>query len=60
MRNERTEPPRLGELIADAFDDASRYTTDPREVALLATEAVDRLLRGTSGHGRVRLAQRAG
>jgi len=60
MRTRKSEPPRLGDLIADAFDSASRYTSNPREVALLATEAIDRLLRGTSGNGRVRLAERRG
>jgi len=47
--------PLLGELIADAFENAGRYSTDPREVARLATEALDRLFRGTSGRGQVRL-----
>jgi hypothetical protein len=49
-----TKPPLLGELIADAFDSASRYSADPSEVARLATAAVERLFRGSSGQGRVR------
>lgn len=35
---------RLGELVAAAYDMAARYSTDPREVSLLATRAVARLL----------------
>jgi hypothetical protein len=34
----------LGELIAAAFDEAARYSTDPREVARLAIQAVEHLL----------------
>ena len=36
---------RLGDLIAAAFDEAARYTTDPREVSRLATQAVRHLVR---------------
>ena len=36
----------LGDLIADAFDEAARRTADPKEASRLATEAVIRLLRG--------------
>jgi hypothetical protein len=35
----------LGELVAIAFDHAARYSTDPREVSRLATQAVTRMLR---------------
>jgi hypothetical protein len=35
----------LGEVIAAAFDQASLYSTDLREVSRLATEAVAGLLR---------------
>jgi len=35
---------RLGELIAAVFDEAARYSTDPREVSRLATCAVSHLM----------------
>ena len=34
----------LGDLIVAAYDEAARYTTDPREVSRLANEVVLRLL----------------
>ena len=34
----------LGELIVAVFDNAARYSTDPREVSRLATEAVMNIL----------------
>jgi hypothetical protein len=34
----------LGELILAVFDRAATYSTDPREVARLATQAVARML----------------
>ncbi len=36
---------RLGDLIAAAFDEAARYSADPREVSRLATQAVRHLMR---------------
>jgi hypothetical protein len=39
----------LGDLIVAVFDEAQRYTTDPREVGRRATEAVARLLRHSLG-----------
>lgn len=42
------DPPRqtapLGELIAAVFDDASRYSTDPREVSRLVAQVVAHML----------------
>jgi len=35
----------LGELVAVVFDEAARYSTDPREVSQLATRAVAHLMR---------------
>jgi len=40
---------RLGDLIAAAFDEAARYSTDPREVSRLATRAVRHLMRRAGG-----------
>jgi hypothetical protein len=34
----------LGALIVDLFDEAQRFTNDPREVSLLATRAVRHLV----------------
>jgi hypothetical protein len=36
---------KLGELVAAAFDRAAQYSSDPREVSHLATEAVLHMLR---------------
>ncbi len=35
----------LGDLVAAAFDEAARYSADPREVSRLATLAVRQLMR---------------
>ncbi len=35
----------LGDLIANLFDEAAGYSRDPREVAAIATRAVQRILR---------------
>ena len=40
----------LGDLIAAVFDEAARCSTDPKQVARLATRAVQHLLR----HSRIR------
>ena len=34
----------LGDLIQAVFDEAARHSTDPREIPLLATQAVAQLL----------------
>jgi hypothetical protein len=34
----------FGDLIQAVFDEAARHSTDPREVSLLATQAVAQLL----------------
>jgi hypothetical protein len=34
----------FGELVAATFDEAARYSTDPREVSRLATRAVRHML----------------
>lgn len=39
-----------------AFDGAARYSTDPREVSRLATQAVAHLLHHARRLGRIRLA----
>ena len=49
----------LGELVAVAFDGAARYSTDPREVSRLATQAVGRVLQRARWFGRTRAAERA-
>ncbi len=36
---------RLGDLVVAAFDEAARYSADPREVSRLATQAVRQLMR---------------
>lgn len=35
----------LGDMIAAAFDEAARQSTDPKEVSRLATQAIRRRLR---------------
>ncbi len=37
----------MGEVITAAFDEAAQYALDPLEVTLLATRAVQRLVRHT-------------
>ena len=41
------EDPELGDLIAAAFDEAARYSTDPSEVSRLATRALAHILERT-------------
>ena len=45
MRTHVEKTAQLGELVAAAFDEAARYSADPREVSRLATQAVMHLLR---------------
>lgn len=43
----RTEIPKtvpLGELILTVFDNAAQYSSDPREVSRLATQAISHML----------------
>ena len=42
----------LGELIDTAYDVATRYSSDPREVSRLATRVVLRVLRRARGRNR--------
>jgi len=42
VQEQKTVP--FGELVAAAFDGASRYSTDPLTVSLLATGAVSLML----------------
>jgi hypothetical protein len=36
----------FGDLVAAVFDQAMLYSGDPREVSLMATQAVEHILRG--------------
>lgn len=45
MRTHVHKTAQLGELVVAAFDQAARYSTDPREVSRLATQAVAHMLR---------------
>jgi len=45
MRTHISHSAPLGELVVAAFDEAARYSTDPREVSRLATQAVQHMLR---------------
>jgi len=42
-RMPKTAP--LGDLIAAAFDEAARYSAEPREISRLAIQAVRHLMR---------------
>lgn len=44
-------PASLAELLIAVFEEASRCSTDPDEVARIATEATIRLLREAQGPG---------
>jgi hypothetical protein len=52
MKSQEDKPADLGDLIAVAFEEAQRLTTDPRRAAALAADAVRRIL---LVHGDVRL-----
>ena len=45
MRTQFHKTTLVGELVVAAFDKAAQYTTDPEEVARLATRAVTHMLR---------------
>ena len=45
MRTNVDKTAQLGELVVAAFDEAAQYSSDPREVSRLATEAVMHMLR---------------
>ena len=45
MRTTVHQTAQLGDLVVAAFDQAARYSTDPREVSHLAARAVRRMLR---------------
>jgi hypothetical protein len=45
MRANLRKTAELGEVVVTAFDKAASYSTDPREVAQLATQAIALMLR---------------
>jgi hypothetical protein len=45
MRTQVHKTAQFGELVVAAFDRAADYSTDPREVSRLATQAVAHILR---------------
>ncbi len=45
MRANLRKTAELGEVVVTAFDKAAHYSTDPREVAQLATQAIALMLR---------------
>jgi hypothetical protein len=44
MKRTTRRTAQLGELIAAVFDEAARYSANPREVSRLATHAVSHLM----------------
>ena len=46
MKDHIRKTAELGELVVAAFDEAARFSTDPREVSRLATRAIAHMLRG--------------
>jgi hypothetical protein len=44
MKPKKDKPTQLGDLVALAFEEAQRLTTDPRRAATLAATAVRRIL----------------
>jgi hypothetical protein len=50
-----TQTTQLGELVASAFEEACRLTTDPRRAAVLAAAAVRRILLASGQDHAVRL-----
>ena len=64
MGTKAHETPQLGDLVVVAFDEAAKYSSDPREISHLATTAVTHSLRhawnrAPSGQGRHRTLVRA-
>jgi hypothetical protein len=49
MRTHVHHSAQLGELVVAAFDEAAHYSTDPRQVSRLATQAVGDMLRRAQG-----------
>jgi hypothetical protein len=49
MRAELRKTAELGEVVAAAFDKAADYSTNPRTVSRLVTQAVARMLRSQRG-----------
>jgi hypothetical protein len=47
MKTEHRKTAQLGEMVAAAFDQAARYTTDSRRISHLATQAVAHMLRSS-------------
>jgi len=45
MKDHIRKTAELGELVVTAFDEAARFSTDPREVSRLATQAIAHMLR---------------
>jgi hypothetical protein len=45
MRARYQKTAQLGDLVVAVFDEAARYSTDPRDVSRLATQAVGHMLR---------------
>ena len=46
---------KLGDLVVAAFDEAARYSTDPREVSRLATQVVLHWLQARPSRPRARV-----
>jgi hypothetical protein len=44
MKSPKKEKPQLGDLVALAFEEAQRLTSDPTRAAKLAADAVRRIL----------------
>ena len=44
---------KLGDLVVAAYDEAARYSSDPREVSRLANEVVLHLLHAVSSRPRI-------
>jgi hypothetical protein len=55
QNNKTKKSTQLGELVASAFEEACRLTTDPRRAAVLATAAVRRILLASGQDHLVRL-----
>ena len=49
MRTTQEKTTSLGELVTTVYDDAARYSQDPREVSRLATQTIAHMLRHARG-----------
>ncbi|MDD5224147.1 MAG: hypothetical protein PHE84_09165 [bacterium] len=59
MRTDRHSTVSLGDLVVAVYDEAARYSVDPREVSWLAAQAIDEIMRHAGRASAIQLPQTA-